>query len=175
MNVVALCQPPVEPTELDAAAQEINKQIAALAVLERCMRAAKNRMVRGAMEVSDQRYVVGAALMDVQRALKQQDPRASFEAWCAANIKSSRRSCFRWMLHARRIDAGRIPGEKHLKALAKAGSIPQEWVGGIETVQCLQPRSVQTAVGIYRHATPGERLSIRAGLDKIDREELNHA
>jgi hypothetical protein len=176
-NVVALQDArPWNYTLADAAA-DIKRRFEELDEHHRRFVGAHNKAMQAKFEVLRLRFALGDALLDAQRTLKEQDPRASFEAWCEANVQRSMRDCYKCMRHANRINSGEIPG---LKDAIKAGVLPQEW-SAVELgqsrsadpaiIQDQQTKSVQIAIGLYRKMTVEEREQVKQAQKEIDHAE----
>jgi hypothetical protein len=168
-NVVALqdARPAWNYTLADAAA-DINRKLDELAEANRRVAKAKDRFDSAKLDVHGLRFSIGDALIDARKMLKEQDPHASFEAWCDGNIKRTMRDCYACMQYASQINAGHIPG---LKAAVAAGAVPQEWSAANEQSRQQQTRSVQTAIGLYRKMTVEERQQVKHAQEEIDHAE----
>lgn len=170
-NVVALqdARPAWNYTLADAAA-DINRKFDELTEFDRRIAHAQNRLLRAHADRNGLRYAIGDALLQVKEMLKEQDPKASFEAWCRANVRLSVRSCHRCVQHTEKINSGHIPG---LKAAVAAGAVPQEWLAAT----CQQAEDVECALGIFRKMTHADQLTfvtaayseIKALIEEIDR------
>lgn len=169
-NVVALQDArPVWSYTLADAAADINRRFDELAEGHRRVVKAQDRVDSAKLELHSLRFAIGDALIGARNMLKEHDPRASFEAWCDANItKRSMRDIYKCIAYASQINAGHIPG---LKAAVAAGAVPQEWSAGNDIMECQQTKSVQIAIGLYRKMTVDEREQVKQAQEEIDNAE----
>ena len=113
----------------------------------------------------------GRALIEAKAMLKQEDPTASFEAWCQANINRNMRDIYKCMAIAGSDDPERALWEERAERAEemaegrdqqKCSAAPQDRPVG------QQSRSVKTILGIYRNLSAEERWEVKQGQEEID-------
>jgi hypothetical protein len=164
MNVVAFVAPPEPKSSLEGIAQYINKQFARM---ERAETRASLVVASAKTSADNARVRIGRALIEARDRLKGDDPHASFDAWCEANVNRSRRDCYTCM---------RLAGVRERLGCMSlvTGAEGAVWdqsqsVSGDQgTVPDRQSKRVQTALGMYRKMTVEEREEVKQGQEEID-------
>ena len=132
---------------------------------------ADNRRQTAELTSSYARLNAGRGLITAKAMLKREDPDASFEAWCADNIKRNMRDIYKCMRIAGADDPeGALWEERAARAeemaegrdQQKCSAAPQDCSVG------QQSRSVKTILGIYRNLSAEGRWEVKQGQEEID-------
>jgi hypothetical protein len=108
---------------------------------------------------SHARLNAGRYLIEAKTMLAKDEPGASFEAWCAANVKRGMRDIYKCMFIAGfdeperalwKEQAERAEGMAARRVPQTGNAVPRLNVGQ-------QDRSVKMAIGLYRKMTPDQR------------------
>ena len=166
MNVIAFVTTQEHKSPLAEKAASINKQFARLQLAERRIGKAKESIASAEMTERYARLNAGRSLIEARELLNELDPSASFEAWCADNIRRSMRDCYRcmWIASSDETESAlwkeRSEGAED-KAQARVADRQDNPV-------CQQNRSVQIAIGLYRKMTLDERDQVKQAQQEID-------
>jgi hypothetical protein len=116
------------------------------------------------------RWNAGLALIEARRMLKEENPKASFEAWCAENIVGrNMRACYRCMAIAGSNDPEKALWDE--KASWRDEKAQKRAAGRKDDRSGQQSHSVKIVIGMCRKMTPDERHEVRRALEEMDDHE----
>jgi len=132
---------------------------------------AENRRQTAEATLSYARLNAGSGLITAKAMLAKQEPGASFEAWCEANIKRSMRDIYRCMAIAGADNPERAIWKERAEraeGAAENRNAQKKSADKQDNPVNQQSKSVQIALGIYRRMSVEERWEVKRGQEEID-------